>query len=227
MRKYIIVGTVQSGSTRIFNMIRIISEIRNLKCYSSLLDNNFDSNYDVIVHKTHDLEDTSILKNYDYVILPLRDFRDSYISSIQRTKNRGKNVNINLSHVKSNINIFRKFKKFNPVVFKYEDYNFNYVKVFIHKIKIALNDNNIRILMNKLDKLLVNKNVINDDTSNDFKESNQETINFYKKTLFSKSHNTSGGKSKKYLTYFTKEENDIFKKDKFVYNFLKKHRYEK
>ena len=227
MKKYIIVGTVQSGSTRIFNMIRFICEIRNLKCYSSFIENNFNPNFDVVVHKTHDINNIEILKRYDYVILPLRDFRDSYISSIVRTKNRGKNVNVNLSHVKFNIDIFNKFNKQNPIIFKYENYNFNYVKNFIHKIKLSLYDNNINVLMGKLNNLLLQKNIINDDTAIDLKNSDNEMVNLYKKTLFSKSHNTSGGKSKKYLTYFTKEENDIFKKDKFVYNFLKEYGYEK
>ena len=228
MKKYIIVGTTQSGSTRLFNMLRIICELKNLKYHSSFYNKDIINNVDVLIHKVHDIDDVNELKDYDYLILPLRDFRDSYISSIERQKLRGNINEINIGHINYNISLFRKFKDIkNTVIFKYENYNFDYVKNFIHKIKFGMIDDKINILLNRLNNLLLSKTVVSDDTLNHIANTSNEKREDYKKTLYSQAHNTSGGKSKKYLTYFTSEQNKLFINNKNIYDFLKEYGYEK
>ena len=169
----------------------------------STLNNKFD----VIICKIHNT-DTDYLENYNLKILPVRNILDAAISAGIRFNNNSCNFYIN--HCKQNIYFYNKFKSKVDYIFRYDDYNVYYIKKLCNILDINLNNEDIIDIMIELENMLNSKDKVEKDDHND-KE--------YQKTLFSQQHNTSNGKTNKFIN-LSKKDLDLILKDKTIINFL-------
>lgn len=210
--KISIIGTHQTGSTRVFNLIRLLYESQGKNVYSCWdYQNDKDNKYDIIVNKIHNCSITD-LKKYNIKILPLRNILDSAVSANKRWPR------ISLyESCHNNILIFNKFKNFSDFIFVYEKYNLDYIKNFCNNIlKIYPSDNSIIEVMKKLEYMHNRKDIVKKDDIN-CKE--------FRKTLYSQSHNTSGGKIDNYKTKIEPKELSKLLNDRTIYYFLKRWKY--
>lgn len=186
--KISIIGTHQTGSTRIFNLIRLLYENLNdseevYSCWDYKHDK--DNDYEVIISKIHEC-DIEYLNDFDFLILPIRNILDAALSA-----------NIRFPHIslkdscRDNINIYNKFKDISDFIFIYEKYSLEYIKSLCKKLKINPSDEDIKKIMEELDIMHNRKDIVKKDNQN-----NKE----FRKTLFSQDHNTSGGRIDKYKT---------------------------
>jgi hypothetical protein len=214
MIKICLVGTHQSGSTRVFNLIRLVYEKKGKNVFSNwaIKKEDFDNNYDVILTKIHDTSQ-DYLNDYNFKILPIRNILDSAISAGQRFGNN--DINFYINNCENNINLFNKFKYNIDFIFKYEYYSVNYIKQFCKVLNINLNIIEIIEIMKELDNMHNSSSIVKWD---DF--SNEE----YRKTLLSQSHNTSNGQTNKYINLNTNVLEEILKNDNIV-NFLNEQNY--
>ena len=77
----------RSGSTWLFNTLRIIFQQSNQSVYSyffSEFDDSVGNNYDVHVAKTHQFDDVLSYGGYDYIFTTRRDLRDIAASAVRR-----------------------------------------------------------------------------------------------------------------------------------------------
>jgi hypothetical protein len=214
MIKICVVGTHQSGSTRVFNLLRLIYEKKGKSVFSNwaIKKEQFDYNYDVILTKIHDTSQ-DYLNDYNFKILPLRNFLDSSISAGKRFRNN--DINFYINHCENNINLFNKFKSNVDFIFKYEYYSVNYIKELCKVLNINLNIIEIIEIMKELDNMHNSKSIVQwDDYSNEE----------YRKTLLSQSHNTSNGQTNKYINLNAFELQEILNNDNIV-NFLEEQHY--
>lgn len=214
LKKICIVGTNQSGSTRLFNLVRMIYEKNGKTVYSrwSITHeemNKISSNnkHDIILCKIHDTND-NYLKNYDVILLPIRNILDSAISSGVRKKNTSTENYINSCN--NNIILFNKFKPIADFIFRYEDYNVSYIKKLCSALNINLDNNDIIDIMIQLESMLNSTKIVKKDDPRDA---------VYRKTLFSQDHNTSNGKTNKFINLPKKQLDDILK-EKNIITFL-------
>lgn len=210
--KICVIGTYQSGSTRLFNLVRMIYEKRGKTVHSqwNIHPNEIEQlneKYDIILCKIHDVE-VDYLNNYDIKLLPIRNILDSAISAGVRSKNTTTEFYIN--NCNTNINLFHKFKSTSDFIFIYENYNVYYIKKLCAILNINLENEDIIDIMIQLESMLNSKDIIEIDDANDEE---------YQKTLLSQDHNTSNGKMNKFLNLPTTQLKDILK-DKVISSFL-------
>lgn len=209
--KIAVVGTKQSGSTRLFNLLIMLYEHLNKKVYSAYkYGHNKDTQYDVIINKCHDSSFEDLAK-YNIVLSPVRHLFDSAISA----KKRGFQTDYKKACY-HNINLFNKFEHKADYIFVYEKYSLEYIKELCKVININIEDNIITEIMQKLDDLHNSKTIVKRDNANN---------EMFKRTLLSQSHNTSGGKINKFLTEMSDIEIDDLLKDEKIHAFLKKLNY--
>jgi hypothetical protein len=215
--KIAVVGTHQSGSTRVFNMVRLLYESVGKSVYSCFnYIHDKDDMYDVIVNKSHDTGHNNVSR-YDFVILPIRHLFDCALSGKKRKFKRFTNYK---AHCHSNIRFFNKFERNASLIFRYESYNLTYVKELCAHLKLEVPEETINKIMDQLHDMLHSKTIVINDA--DFLSRRDEE---YKKTLLTQAHNTSGGKSNKFLTEMTKEEIASLMEDEEIHKFLKKLKY--
>lgn len=212
--KICVVGTNQSGSTRLYNLVRMIYEKKRKTVCSSANMNREDikrrtGKYNVILCKIHDT-DLDYLNHYDIKLLPIRNILDCAISASIRNNNKSTEFLIN--HCFNNINMFDKIKPKADFIFRYENYDVNYIKKLCAILNVSLNNNEIIDIMIQLEKMLTSKNIIKKR-----KDNNRDPE--YNKTLFSQEHNTSNGKINKFISLPKIQLNDILKEEK-IYSFL-------
>lgn len=184
MIKICIVGSTQSGSTRLFNMVRLLFEMKKKKVLSGWDIKNFRGDHDVVVSKVHQTNEI-YMRNFDFILLPVRNVLDS---SISRSVRSGKTKYVDFCLV--NIDFYNKFKNRADFIFRYEDYSIKHIKELCNVLNIELTNIEIIEVMRELDNMLHSMNMVkSDDPTNDE----------YKKTLLSQAHNTSGGASNKFI----------------------------
>jgi hypothetical protein len=211
--KIIVVGTKQSGSTRLFNLLIMLYKHLNKNVYSAWYKcaSGKDNQYDVIISKCHDAN-ISALKEYDIILSPIRHIFDCALSA----KKRGFVIDYKKSCY-NNIHLFNKYEGIADMVFVYEKYSLEYIKELCSSIlKIKVEDNILLNIMEELDNMHKSKNIVVLDDKN-----NEQ----FKRTLLSQSHNTSGGKINKFLSEMTQEEITGLLNDKKINSFLKKLNY--
>ena len=209
--KICIVGTHQSGSTRLFNLVRLIYEKINKSVFSrfNIKDvNNLQIEEDVILCKIHDTT-SNYLNDFDIKLLPVRNILDSAISLNAR---RGISL---IDGCIRDINLFNKFKSDVDFIFRYEDYSIYYIKRLCSILNVNLNNFEIIEIMKELEDMLNNKNIVKKDNPKNPQ---------YRKTLLSQDHNTSNGKSNKFVQLPTSELKNLLKND-LISNFLKENKY--
>ena len=217
LKKICIVGTHQSGSTRLFNLVRMIYEKNGETVFSSghiypEEINKIGSKYDIIVCKVHNA-DYNYLNNYDIILLPIRNILDSAISAGVRKKNTSTKFYIN--DCNSNIKLFNKFKSVSDFIFRYENYSVYYIKQLCSTLNITLDNNDIIDIMLQLESMLNSKDIVKRDNHKD---------PVYQKTLLSQNHNTSNGKTNKFINLPNKQLDDILK-EKNISTFLEENFY--
>lgn len=204
--KICVVGTTQSGSTRLFNMLRFLYESQHKKVHSCWHYKNENVSSDVIISKIHDC-DINYLNNFTFTFLPLRNILDSAISRKKRLPETS--LENNCLH---NIQLFNKFKdKVNHVVI-YEQYSVNQIKKVCSILKIQLDDIQIIAIMKKLDGMF--------DSLNSKQSKNTRLT----KSLLSSSHNTANGNSNKFTTLPESTLKKVLSNSK-IKNFLIKYEY--
>lgn len=218
--KICVVGGHQVGSTRLFNLVRLSYEKIGKKVLSLAPKDRPDRkelskmsrHYDVVLHKFHDV-DIDYIKTYDIILLPIRNLLDAAMSAgIRWDKKSNKEY---IQHCYKNIERFNKFKSVATHIFKYEDYSVNSIIEVYKVIKLNIYINVIILIMKELEDLLHSEtNTLIDDLTN----------SEYKKTLLSQHHNTSGGKSNKFVDVPASILQDILD-DKHIINFMKEHKY--
>lgn len=216
-KKICIVGTHQTGSTRLFNLVRMIYEKKDKTVYSKWNISpeeikEASSKYDIILCKIHDTN-INYLNNYDIILLPIRNILDSAISAGIRWKNTSVKYYIQVCN--DNINLFNKFKSSANYIFRYENYNVYYIKKLCASLNINLDTNDIIDIMVQLESMLTSKEIVKKDQPND-KE--------YQKTLLSQNHNTSNGKTNKFINLSNEQLNNILK-EKNISTFLEENFY--
>lgn len=216
--KILIAGMMHAGSTRIYNLIRILFEkIGDYTIFATWID-DFDINKeyaeDVIICKAHDY-DEKIGDLFDKIILPIRDPRDAVISTEKRFWRRIVNRKISQYIIEMNVNIARyyswKLRKPNSFTMKYEDYGVENLKDLLTYLEQAEYINLIPCVMEDVSSLNESKLRPNED---DFENE------FYRLTLLTSSHNTSNGESRKFLEKFNVIELKTMQKNPTCYNFL-------
>ena len=210
--KICIVGTHQSGSTRLFNLVRLIYEKKNKTVYSGWNIEDVDilhTNADVILCKVHE-SSYSYLNNFHIILLPLRNIMDAAISE----NTRFQEISL-LDSCLSNIRLFNQFKSKASFIFRYEDYSVYYIKKLSSVLGVQLTYMEIIEIMKELENMINDKNLIEDDDHSDEN---------YQKTLLCKNHNTSGGKNNKFVGLCKKDLMCLLKNDEII-KFLKEHKY--
>ena len=198
-KKICIVGPCQSGSTRLFNLVRCIYEKKEKKVLSrhavefsiEKLD-QYSGQYDVILGKLHSTS-VDYINNYDIKLMPIRNLIDCAISAVIRFKTPVETENLHThykNHIHENMSLYDKFKNHVDLIIRYEEYSVNQVKNLCKLIDIELSNKEILEIMIDLEEMKDSKEIVENDDRNNSK---------YKKTLLSQSHNTSGGKTNKFL----------------------------
>jgi hypothetical protein len=218
--KICVLGGHQVGSTRLFNLVRLSYEKIGKKVLSLAPKERPDRkqlskmsrHYDVVLHKFHDV-DIDYIKTYDIILLPVRNLLDAALSAGIRWNKNSKNEYIR--HCYKNIQRFNKFKSVATHIFKYEDYSVNSIIELCKVMNINIYISVIISIMKELEDLLHSEtNTLTDDLTN----------SEYKKTLLSQHHNTSGGKSNKFIDVPASILQYILD-DKHIINFMKEHKY--
>ena len=215
--KICIVGTHQSGSTRLFNLVRLIYEKKGKRVYSRWNIKpkeikKIRKEYDIILSKIHDTN-IKYLDNYNVKLLPIRNILDAALSAGIRDENTS--TEFYIQNCNKNINMFNKFKSTSDFIFRYENYNVYYIKKLCTTLKINLSNDDIISIMIELETMLNSKNIAKKDN---FKNKT------YQKTLLSQNHNTSNGKTNKFINLSIEQLNDILKEKK-ISDFLEENFY--
>tara|TARA_B100001173_G_C15729306_1_gene437844 strand:+ start:58 stop:648 length:591 start_codon:yes stop_codon:yes gene_type:complete len=174
--------------------------------------NKISSKYDIILCKIHNTNH-NYLKNYDIILLPIRNILDSAISAGIRSKNTSTEYYIR--NCNKNINLFNKFQPIAEFIFRYDDYNVYYIKKLCSTLNINLDNNDIIDIMIQLESMLNSKKIVKED---------DDTDEEYQKTLLSQDHNTSNGKTNKFINLPKKQLDDILK-EKNILTFLEENFY--
>jgi hypothetical protein len=208
--KVCIVGTHQTGSTRLFNLVRMIYESKKKLVFSSYkYSETNECNSDVIVSKVHDA-DYQYLNDFDIILMPLRNILDACISGYKRFNVPYKD------NCYSNISLFNKFKSKVHFIFRYEEYSIFHIKQLCKVLNVKLTDIEIIKIMKELDAMLKSEDIVPDDNFND---------ELYKKTLLCRQHNTSGGLSNKFVSDINVKELENLLKNPKINNFLQENKY--
>jgi len=218
-RIIIVAGMCQSGSTLLFNLIRFILESKNNKVYSCHYSNfdylqACDSDYTIIkTHKHH----IKLHTMADFIFVTQRDLRDTICSAKRRWPKLFNTPQKLVNRGHHNISVYNDWKDYANFDFIYEKYMKEPNKM-IERIGRILNIKDVDSIAvkNKTDGLFEMKIPERDD----FDDS------VYSKTLLSKHHNTSGGKSGLYKIDLTIEEIDAIEDEHmdWIANYYRKNR---
>ena len=213
MKKICIVGTGACGSTRLFNLIRLLYEKLGNTVYSRWNIENLneiDNHYDIILCKIHDVDELNYLDQYDMKLMPIRNILDAAISTNTRFPDaRLKDV----CHF--NINMFHKFQSKVNMIFRYEDFSIFTIQELCKVLQIKPSLLQIIEIMRELEHMLNDKTIVEKDDHND---------KLYQKTLLSQHHNTSNGKSNKFIFLQDSQIEELLN-DPVITNFLRETTY--
>jgi hypothetical protein len=225
-----VVGPTQSGSTLLFNLLRFILEKDYIidSCWiSDFKLKKFNRQCDYLIVKAHGYDE--YLKNSSqYIFLPVRDVRDSAISRAKRdgyksekfkSGNRKWNILAFKNNMNHNIDLINKWKSYTTYIFKYEDYMLSKEKMLgalCNNINRSLTKADIENIILQSEQLHNSKKIVEFDNPDN---------EFYKKTLISQNHNSSGGKMGKYEVFFSEKILKIFNQDSKIKDFLTEYKY--
>lgn len=230
MKLILIVGPSQSGSTLLFNMVRILLVKYGYTvdaCWYTLYKQGaYNTHADVVIVKCH-FFDENLCQMSDIILLPLRDFRDSAVSCHKRYHS------LNTPHdyatfVLQNIGQFESWLPYATYVFKYEQY-MNAKETELKEVGKVLNIEVSQELLTKtlphLEELHTGTHCPDTDILPQQEYRDLLHTDFYRSTLCTKSHNTSGGKIGKYCTDIPKDCLAEIHSNLIIRTFLKFHGY--
>lgn len=202
-----IVGPTQSGSTMLFNLVRIILTKMGYEVDSCFQTNyeigDYDSTADYLIIKCHAFSQV-LFDASSLILLPIRDPRDAAVSwknrffrEIQPTCKQY------VEYIQINIMFFKSWKEVGATVVVYEEYA-NDKCGYIKKICNLLNiDSSVLTLDDIIRELNDIHNGLNcPDTDILCQKDHFDLMmnnKIYRSTLMTKSHNTTNGKVKNYL----------------------------
>lgn len=218
-----IVGPTQSGSTMLFNLVQFILDYHS-KTYDTLWIANYNHETyviatDYVIIKAHEYDD--MLKNIaSIIILPLRDPRDCYISHNIRFPHVYCNEYTYISNIHQNMKFFNDWQPYATIVVIYEEFKqspINNIISIAKMIGFVIDTNIANDIDRKINGLFEQDIPVVDEFENAV----------YRKTLLSKSHNTSGGAIGKYKHILSLDVRDTILADEAIHYFLVQHGYEK
>ena len=129
-KRFLIVGPRLNGSTRVFNLLRFLSQATEYKTYSSnIIGYDFAEPSDVHVIKAHDAFESEAqrikMMQSCHVILPFRDVRDCAVSHQTRWPDSEKSY---LEFILNYIALHYKYEKDADLTVKYENYSYSQVE---------------------------------------------------------------------------------------------------
>ena len=174
-----VVGLQFTGSTLLFNMLRFICQKKKFKFKSFLVreenDIKISDDYDYIIIKCHKFFE-KLQEKSNIIFLPQRDIRDSIITLMKRRQLPFEKA---IEHYKNtSLSYYYEWKKYENFQFSYEIYMKNkskYTKYILNTIKIKLNDQELKELLNNCEKLKENLIKINGK----FEKSNYNIFIFF------------------------------------------------
>jgi hypothetical protein len=225
-----IVGPTQSGSTMLYNMVRLIYEKSGYSVDSCFITHfylkSYNKNAQILIVKCHDY-DYELDKNHDLLLLPIRDFRDCALS----WKNRYKSTATDSDIINSIINNISRFKcwEHKSFILRYEDYKLNCHK-YLDQLLFILGVNLSKQKKDEIIKEVYNIYNNNLNPSNDImNDPNQYEALLqdeeYKKTLTTQNHNTSNGIINKYKLEMGLVLQSKISKNKYITEVLKQFGY--
>jgi hypothetical protein len=231
MQKIIgIVGPTQSGSTMLYNMVRLIYEKAGYTVDSCFITHFYlkDYNHDaqILIVKCHDY-DYELDKNYDILLLPLRDFRDCSLSWKKRYCPNASDSDI-IKNMVDNISRFKCWEH-KSFVLRYEYYKLNqnnYLEQVLFVLGIKITNEDKENVLKEVYSIYKNQlNPTNDILKNkkDYEFLLQDAD--YKKTLTTQNHNTSNGNINKYSIEMSTTLQNKISKNKYITDVLKQFGY--
>lgn len=203
MKVILIAGPSQSGSTLLFNMVRILLEDQGYSvdsCWHSLYTKGeFDKHLDYLIVKCH-FYDEALHKASDAIFLPLRDFRDSAVSCHKRYGTLETPEDY-VSFLLQNIQQFESWLPHATYVFKYERYMGQKQRALAEvAAKLGARKIHVNEVLHELDSLHKGQHCPETDILPKTEYEQLLETEHYRKTLMTKSHNTSGGQVGKHKT---------------------------
>jgi len=228
-KRFLIVGPRLNGSTRVFNLLRFLSKAAGYKTYSSsIIGYDFAELSEVHIIKAHDAFDNEAQRikmlESSHVILPFRDVRDCAVSHQTRWPDSGKSY---LEVVLNHIALHYKYEKDADLTVKYENYSDSQVQKICKILDLPYETHLIDDAMNLTEELYNSDDVPENEEELQDLESEEVLVKMrtFKKHLYTKATNTSGGKSEKYKEFFSEEENNKILDNLMIKAFLDQHGY--
>ena len=203
-----VVGPMQSGSTLLFNLLRIISTFAGKNTYSSWYfkrQKNMEEKCDYAIYKIHEYSD-NLVKHSDLIFLPIRDIRDCVSSAKKRWPKKYTTVDSVVARAKHNLELIKKWEPHAGYCFVYEKYKKNPIIQITKLCKMLKFD----FKPWKIKQIYKKSNML-------YKDSRLPVIDnfkskFYQRTLLTKRHNTSNGAVGHYAKHLSKTEIDELNK---------------
>ncbi len=231
MQKVIgIVGPTQSGSTMLYNMVRLIYEKAGYTVDSCFITHFYLKDYNkdaqILIVKCHDY-DYELDRNHNILLLPLRDFRDCSLSWKKRYNPNATDIEM-IQNISNNISRFKCWEH-KSFILRYEDYKLNPLKyldlvLFILGLKLSLEQKNDILI--QIHIIYKNDSNPENDILKDRKEYEKLLQDEdYKKTLTTQSHNTSNGTINKYNLEMTVTLKQKIARNNYISDVLKQFGY--
>ena len=112
----------QCGSTLLYNIVRLLYKLTDkpLKSgYITSMENTPDIEEGYVVIKQHELQESNV-KNYKFIIMAVRDPRDSCVSGIERNQSKFHDFLMD-----RNYRMYKSVVPYATHTFKYENYKDN------------------------------------------------------------------------------------------------------
>lgn len=207
-----IVGCTQSGSTMIYNYVRLLCKLKGIRYDAGFIDVMHNKRYtepypEIIIVKSHDYSEY-ITQHSILNILCYRDIRDAVVSTLTREfRLRDASGRVEVFHntnpiqsMLDNIRFYNNWVGHAQYKARYEDIKPNpriFLEYIADQLDVELTEDDITALIQQSDELHTTTNKIKyDDLTNPV----------YRETLITKQHNTSGGRIGKFLTAFSPEQ---------------------
>lgn len=228
MKLILVAGPSQSGSTLLFNMIRLILEQAGHRVdscwHTQHAAGKFDKEAEYVVVKCH-FYDHDLASASSAVFLPVRDFRDSAVSCNRRYASLNTPEDYK-AFVAQNIAQFGSWVRRATYVFKYERHAAHRqnsiaevaARLGIFKVKIDA-------VLKDLDELHLGHGCPDTDLLSEEQRGALLEQEKYGRTLMTRSHNTSGGRVGAHATEIPKPTLLYIESDQAVRAFLIEHGY--
>lgn len=220
-RSVVVAGPSQCGSTRVFNAARIIGEIAGHSVHAHWgIHKTPPAGADcaIDIAKVHAEHSGAELRRYFHtILLPVRDPRDAALSARARKTAQCKVATTSLpKFCAAFARIFETLLPHATLVVPYEGFGGREVQRIARAMRVPLTNAQVRKVLRRLTRLYHSSTL----PAHDDRTSTQ-----FRRTLLSRSHNTSNGRSEKWRTEMTAAERRRTLAAPGVRRFLRAHGY--